>query len=256
MSDFDFYSHDRIKENSEQAFRRIRRVHNKIPDTRGCMENINKEGGCGAWCCLLQNPQVLYSEFLYTWKYIVKEFSVDEIINVIERAIRNYIAGDVIKGCMFFNKESRMCTVHPARPYACRYYGITPKGEFEKRLAATKKQFPDAEEGEIRDQCGLVSTLNGRKVRQKEMDKNWTTLINVEKFLGIPEKQINDGPGGSYRTYHDHVLLKNMPNEVLIELQTIRLLKNEEEKEKAVEAFMKEFRERIYGKPNKESKST
>jgi len=245
MTDFDFYKDKKIKEGKSLTFRRLNRIYNKMPETKGCMENINKEGGCAAWCCLLQSPQVLYSEFLNAWQYTMSNFSLDEIIEIIEKSVRNYIAGNVIKGCVYFNKKDRLCSIHKVRPYPCRIYGITPKEEFQKRFEATKKQFKDSPDADVREQCNLVSTLNGKKVKTQDTDRWWRSLNRIETGLGIDKNKINDGPGGSYRSYHDHILLEIMPNDVLVELQTVRLMESKEEKELAVQAFMKEFKERI-----------
>jgi Fe-S-cluster containining protein len=247
MSDFDFYKDKEIKEKKSITFRRLNRVYNKIPATKGCMENINKEGGCNAWCCRLMTPQVLYSEFLNAWQHTISNFSLAEIIEVIEKAIRNYVAGNVIKGCIYFDTENNLCSIHERRPYNCRVYGITPKEEFKKRFEDTKKQFEDVPDADIREQCNLISTLSGKKVKTQDTDRWWRSLNKIEKTMGIPQEKINDDIGGSYRTYHDHVLLEIMPQDVLLELQKVRLMEDQEEKVLAVQAFMKEFKERIYG---------
>ena len=41
----------------EPAFSKLCNLYAKIPDTEGCMENLDT---CGGWCCKLQSPQVLY----------------------------------------------------------------------------------------------------------------------------------------------------------------------------------------------------
>tara|TARA_Y100000310_G_scaffold57488_2_gene52726 strand:+ start:52371 stop:53138 length:768 start_codon:yes stop_codon:yes gene_type:complete len=255
MSSFDFYKNKKVKEKKPITFRRLNRLYNKIPNTKGCMENINKKGGCNAWCCRLQNPQVLYSEFLNTWDNVLKQFSMNDMVLIVERAIRSYVTSSVIKGCIFFDEDDNLCAVHETRPFNCRTYGIIPKKEFTARYEKLKEVYKDNPDADVRDQCDLVSTLNGRKVKSKEIDKWWRLLNNVEANLGIPRENINDDLGGSYRTFHDHILLEIMPNDVMEELQKVRLMENEEEKEQAVHAFMKEFKERIDGKTN-EGKGT
>jgi hypothetical protein len=103
----------------KKATKKLNVLYDKIPDTKGCMENIDKEGGCEAWCCLFQNPSVLYVEFRNSWSYILKSWELDQIVLLIRRSIENYLSHNLVKGCIFFDKEGRLCEQHQTRPYNC-----------------------------------------------------------------------------------------------------------------------------------------
>ncbi|MHA1470677.1 MAG: hypothetical protein ACTSSP_08985, partial [Candidatus Asgardarchaeia archaeon] len=79
MKEFEFYKIIRLSScrKTKKAFSRLNRIYDIIPETEGCLDNIEKEGGCGAWCCKIQTPQLLYSEFLFIWEYLSKNTNDD-----------------------------------------------------------------------------------------------------------------------------------------------------------------------------------
>ena len=244
-----FYFYKKIKADNDNANRSSSKLHNlynKIPETKGCLENINKEGGCGGWCCDTQSPQLFYSEFLNIWNYIKRDFSNDEFIEFLRSAMYNVVYSEIQKGCIFFNKEEKTCFVHNKRPYNCRIYGITPEEEFRCRLEKLRSiDYGDKFGIEIfRDQCDLVSTCNGEIVKQGDIDKWWDVLFEIEKEIGIKESDINDNiESGSYRSPHDHFLLYLMPNNVLTSLSGIKMYAREEEKKEAVDNLIGSIKE-------------
>lgn len=220
-------------------------LYDKIPATKGCMEHITKaknEGGCGGWCCKYQNPQVLYSEFLNTWKATLRDREVEQVVDLIEKAIRNYLSSSYSKGCIYWDSNSLMCTTHETRPYNCRLYGITPKEEFQPRYERLKVLAKQNIGTIVKDQCPLVSTVDGSVVTKDQTDKWWQELVKIEESMGIRPEDINDDMGGTYRTYHDHLLIHVLPEEMLESLTTIRLNGGKQEKEDAVENVMSYIR--------------
>ena len=107
MDVFEFYKTIRLKK-AKKYFSQLEKLYSKIPDTKGCLENINKEKGCGGWCCFHQSPQLLYVEFLYAWDEIFNNWDLEEIADVIELAMINYVLGFTTKGCIFFDKSTKL----------------------------------------------------------------------------------------------------------------------------------------------------
>ena len=243
METFGFYK--KIKTGSRKpknSYSKLHNLYNKIPDTEGCMNNISKENGCGGWCCECQSPQLLYSEFLNLWQSVMRDWEIDDICDVIEKSLKNYVMGMTTKGCVFFDSKTKMCKVHTKRPYNCRIYGITPNEEFEPRLKRMKELYKDVIGAVIRDQCDLIKTVDGSKITIEDTDKWWLKLVEIEKGIGIPEENINDDMGGSYRTPHDHVLLYMLPDFIMQKLQEIRFIDNYDEKMEIVKTYMNAVR--------------
>ena len=230
------------------AFSRLEKLYSGIPDTQGCMEHINKpkeEGGCGGWCCQFQNPAVVQVEWLHTWKYVLKNFTFEQIMHLIERAIRTYLSSRPTKGCIFFDKESKLCTIHEVRPFNCRIYGITPEEEIKPRIERLKILYKGRVDAVVRDQCNLVSTVDGKKVTTEMTSSWWSKLIEIEKSIGIKGKDINDSGSGTYMTYHDHLLIHIMPDFVMKQLGILRLHGENHEKETAIKGIIDGFRKKL-----------
>ena len=224
MKDFEFYKTIRIADNKKvkESFLKLHAIYKTIPGTKGCLDNIGGEGGCGAWCCKIQTPQLLYSEFLLIWEYISKEWGDDKIYNLLKRCMLNAINHIPSKGCVFFDEETNLCQIHEIRPYNCRIYGITSDEEFGPRYERLKKEYEEIIGAVIKPQCNLVSTIDETEVTMSNTDEWWNKLTVVERSIGIPMELVTDKIGGSYRTPHDHVLLYNMPENVLNALAGIK----------------------------------
>ena len=175
------YTHDAPK--LKGAHRKLRALYKKIPETTGCMENLDT---CKSWCCSTQSPQVLYVEFLYVWKDIIKYWTIPDILDLIESAVRSYLNNNPVKGCIFHNKDTGLCMQHKTRCFNCYIYGITPKEEFTKRFNKFKEMYKDRPDVILHDQCPLVSA--NKKVTQKDIDKWWNELVNIENSIGIKKK--------------------------------------------------------------------
>lgn len=216
-------------------------LYHSMPETKGCKEHIGKpkeQGGCGAWCCETQNPSLWYVEFLNTWNYVVHNWTDDEVVRLIERALRTYIFASNTKGCVFWDRDSKLCMQHETRPYNCRTYGIEPQEEFNARLVKLKVLYPDA-----REQCNLVSTVDGRPVTPKQTKKWWTRLRSVEAGIGVKMSDMHDGVGGSYRTYHDHILLHLFDDNLMSHLYEIRIGGDPMQKESCIRNVLQTMRD-------------
>lgn len=227
-------------------------IYGKIPETKGCMENLAKgQEGCKAWCCETQQPQVLYVEFLNSWNTVKKSWKDDEFIALVERSLRAYLFEENRKTCVFWNKETHLCTQHETRPFSCRMYGIIPEEEFRPRYERLKVIYPDT-----RYQCGLVSTANGSTVTKADSDAWWKLVKGAERSIGIKEAKIHDDFGGSYRTYYEHILVESMGEEGMMMLSAMRAHGSAEEKEATITRVVTSLRSFIDGKtksPDKDS---
>jgi Fe-S-cluster containining protein len=224
---YEFYKNIRLHDiKVRNSFSLLHSIYNTIPKTKGCLENLTEKECCKAWCCRIQNPQLLYSEFLLIWDYVSRNFNDDDICELFRRSMFNAISTSPSKGCVFFDKNTYKCTIHKVRPFNCRIYGITPKSDFDKRYERLKKKYEFDSKADFRHQCELVKTENGQEVTSKDIDTWWNRLKNVERSLGISNKDIHDEDGGSYRSFHDHILLYNMPDNIIMGISGIRMYDN------------------------------
>lgn len=229
----------------DEALKNLNNLYAKIPDTSGCLENIVKENGCKGWCCKLQSPQVLNIEFINTWNYILNNFSNDEILELIERAFRNYLSNDFSKGCIFWDSETKLCKIYKVKPFNCFLYGITPDDEFKARYERMKEEHKGEIGAIIRPQCDLVSVVDGNKPTIDEANKWWEILRKIEQSIGIDVNSIHDGTGGTYRTYHDYILMKFISPEILHQMTILRLHGHVEEKEQFIYNSMAYIKKRL-----------
>lgn len=207
--------------NEKDAFELLRYAYSQIPDTKGCMKHISmpkEEGGCGAWCCDLQSPQILYIEFLNAWRNLCNNWSDSDIKELLSSAVYAYLFPKEHHGCIFWDKETKLCGHHEVRGYNCRTYGVIPEEEFKPRYERLKVLYPDTP-----DQCNLIETEDGSKVTSKKMDEWWKMVLDAEKKIGISEENIHDGFGGSYRHYHEHILIHLLGEEGMEQLSHSRL---------------------------------
>lgn len=235
-----------IASSIEIARKKLERVYKRIPETTGCLENINKEGGCGAWCCSVQAPQVLYVEFLHCWDIVLRTWKMEDIVDLVRRSLQTYLSNKPTKGCIFFNTGTKLCNQHTTRPFSCRCYGIIPDEEFQSRYEQVKEMLKDKPDADVRMQCDLVNTADGSQVKTVHTDIWWDMLIKVEMSIGVPRQAIHDRFGGSYRTYHDHLILHLFTESVMPNLSVIRIQGTNEEKESAIEKLIDHFKERVF----------
>ncbi len=246
MKDFGFYKTIRASSKKDKlikAFSNLNNFYNKIHDPNMCKKHINTDGpSCKAWCCRLQTPQLLYSEFLLLWNFVSKNWDDDEVCDLFEKCMSNAVDPLPSKGCVFFDDNTCMCKIHKVRPYNCRIYGITPNEEFEPRYQRLKEEYKSISGAVIKPQCSLVSPVDDVEVTKEETDAWWDKLVEIEKSIGIPKDMITDVIGGSYRTPHDHVLLYNMPENVLNALSGIKRYTDEFDKKIAIKELVQVVR--------------
>lgn len=184
--------------------------------------------------CKTQTPQVLYTEFLNTWKGITKDWDDSSFEKLIEKCLRKYLFPNKDKSCVFIDMQTNKCLQHETRPFNCRIYGITPEEEFKPRYERLKVIYPDA-----RDQCHLVSTVNDKPVTTRDTNNWWLELNAIEMSVGIKKETITDEPGGCYRTYHDHILIHILGDKGMEQLSLLREKGNPNEKEHTIIRVMK-----------------
>lgn len=233
------------KQTYEDSRKLLNYIYSKIPDTTGCLEHISKpesEGGCGAWCCREQNPQVLYVEFRNAWFHVTHTWKKPEFLALVERCLKAYLYEEHRRGCVFWDRDSKMCSIHEQRPFNCRVYGITPPEEFSPRYARLKVIYPDT-----RDQCNLVSTVDGSTVTKLDIDGWWKMMNNAERTIGIQAKKIHDDFGGTYRTFYEHILLETMGEEGMVMLSNTRAVGSDDEKKGIIEKAMNGLRSILDG---------
>lgn len=226
-------------------------LYNKIPKTKGCLENITKENGCKAWCCHSQNPQVLYVEFLNTWNTVIKTWHDERFESLIEKCLRKYLFPEDDKGCIFIDSDTHKCLQHESRPFNCRIYGIIPDEEFKPRYERLKVIYPDT-----REQCNLVSTIDGEKITVKHTENWWLEANAIEMSIGVSKELINDSSQGSYRTYHDHFLIQMLGEQGMEQISNLRVNGTKENKEITISNIMsaiKKYKESVNEKRNASS---
>jgi Fe-S-cluster containining protein len=226
--------HDNTK--MSKAREKLRDLYKKMPSTKGCLENNSKpesEGGCGSWCCEQQSPSVWYVEFLNAWNNITQNWTDEQVVGLIERSLRNYLFPNKTRGCVFWDKESKLCQHHNVRPYNCRIYGIEPEEEFNDRLVRLKVIYPNA-----KNQCNLVSTENGQPVTSKHIKQWWASLKGIEVSIGVPLESLHDNMEGSYRHYHDHILLHMFDDDLMEKLSILRVEGDPMQKEMCIRSVL------------------
>ncbi len=215
----------------------LRILYDRMPRTSGC-EDCEKHNNIKDWCCIFQNPSMYYIDFLNVWQEIQDSWSKQKRKDLILRAVRNFLSNNLSKGCIFYDGG---CLIHKQRPFCCRMYGIIPKENWDKRWKELKERQGD--KFEALPQCVLVSS--DRPVSAEDEDRWFSHVSDCEKRIGVPLDvlSLHDLAGGSYRTFHDHLLIEIFKPEMLEMLSTYRLSDPlVEEIEEAIKKF-----EEIYG---------
>jgi Fe-S-cluster containining protein len=230
----------------QTALSQLRSFYSTLPETTGCMENINKEvGSCNGLCCHIQNPQALFVEFLNIWKHVLKNWSNEAVTDLVNRALLNFFNDTPTKGCIFWDKETKLCSCHTVRPFNCFVYGITPKEDFDVRFKRLTEMYKNNIFARFMPQCEFVKTEDGSVVTSKMIDDWWKKLCEIEQSIGIKKELITDEAEGTYRTLHDHMLLRLLDNNMMSELSFLRVNGTFDEKMKAVKGLVEGFKKSI-----------
>lgn len=213
------YNVDISEQNIRAPLVSLNILYKEIPETHGCenCHDVNKENA--QWCCKLNNPSMYYVEFLNVYEQVQK-WNKEKRKQLIFRAICNYLSNKSNKGCIFFNNE---CICYEHRPLACRHYGIISKDSWDNRINLLKNRDPSFQE---QSQCDLVKIKDSNEtLSQEEESKHFEHTQKCEKRIGVTNTVINkhDLAGGSYRTFHDHLLIELFSDKCLNTLSLIRM---------------------------------
>lgn len=193
-------------------------LYDEMPKTSGC-EKCSEINGKDQehWCCKSQTPSMYYVEFLKVYKEL-STWSLQRRQEVLFRAVANYLSNETNKGCIFYENG---CTVYLTRPLNCRVYGVVPKENWNKRWEALKAL--QGEDFDSKPQCTLVSSE--KEISPQMEDKWFEHTKKCEQRIGVPEFVINkhDEASGSYRNFHDHLLLEMLPEGTLSVLTEVKI---------------------------------
>ncbi len=235
------YNIDLTQSNLEGPIVALNVLYNGMPATSGCEKCAEVNGDNVKWCCSSQSPSMYYVEFLQVLKRVGDTWSEEEKTDVILRAVRNYLDNSLSKGCVFFCDNE--CAVYKVRPLACRLYGVISKENWDKRWETLKER--QGESFEAKPQCSLVTA--DQEITPSLEGKWFLHTRKSEERIGIPSEVINrhDLGGGSYRTFHDHLLLEFFGEELLSVLTEARMTNStEEEINLLIEELRKQLDER------------
>jgi len=170
------------------------------------------------------NPSMYYVEFLRVWSEVEK-WKKERKQALFVRAIKNYLDTSLIKGCIFWDEK---CLIYQIRPSQCRMYGVIPKDSWDSRIKSIEEREKDFE---YRPQCDMVSVVGGDQITSNQEDKWFNHTKEAEKRIGVPDSTIklHDIPGGSYRTFHDHLLLEVLEVEAMNAITRVKMSKPSKE---------------------------
>ncbi len=216
-------------------------LYNGMPATSGCETCKEVNGDSAFWCCKTQNPSMYYVEFLQVLKVIGDNWDKEKKTDLILRAVKNYLDNSLSKGCVFYDDE---CTIYTDRPFSCRMYGVISKENWDKRWETLKERQGD--NFEAKPQCTLVSA---EEEITPEMEGKWFLHTRTsEERIGMSLEIIDrhDLGGGSYRTFHDHLLLEFFGEDLLSALTQAKMTDSTEEE---VDLLLKEMRKQLNEQP-------
>jgi len=201
-------------------------LYDEMPVTTGCENCKDINGDDAFWCCRLYSPSMYYIEFLKIWEE-VEDWNKEKRAKIMVRSIRNHLRTDLNKGCVFWSDR---CLVYDNRPAACRMYAVIPQESWDSRVVSLKKMYGD--DYAPRPQCDLVSTRDGKPITKAQENKWFKHTARCESRIGVSSDVIkaHDDPQGSYRAFHDHVLLGLFNEDFLTQLSKLRLQNPSQEK--------------------------
>lgn len=231
------YNIDLTQSNLEGPVVALNVLYNGMPVTSGCETCKEVNGDNAFWCCKTQNPSLYYVEFLQVLKKIGDTWTDEKKVNLVLRAVRNYLDNSLSKGCVFYGNE---CTIYLDRPFSCRMYGVISEETWNKRWEQLKERQGDS--FEAKPQCTLVTS---EEEITPEMEEKWFLHTRKsEERIGIAPDIVNhhDLAGGSYRTFHDHLLLEFFGEDLLSVLTQAKMTDSTEEE---VDLLIEELRKQL-----------
>ena len=143
----------------------------------------------------------------------------------------------------FFFASSALGSVIFKTPFlklASTLSACTPTGSWNERWKRLEER--DGELFDAKPQCNLVRS--DCEISVDDEDKWFGHSKNCEKRIGVPESIIDmhDSGGGSYRTFHDHMLMELFDEKFLNMLSSVRLTSpSADEIDKCIEAIRAEL---------------
>ena len=231
------YNIDITHSNLEGPLVSLNVLYDGMPGTSGCEKCAEVNGENVDWCCKTQNPSMYYAEFLKVFKEVGETWSESKKRELMLRAVKTYLDNSLSKGCVFYNEG---CTVYSVRPFACRMYGVIPQDNWDQRWKTLKERQGDS--FEAKPQCPMVSAET--EITPSMEDKWFEHTRECEKRIGIAPETINrhDMSGGTYRTFHDHLLLEFFGEELMAVLTNARMTDSTEEE---INLLIEELRKQL-----------
>tara|TARA_Y100000034_G_C6894497_1_gene412131 strand:- start:2023 stop:2760 length:738 start_codon:yes stop_codon:yes gene_type:complete len=234
MYDVEKFSREIVLDRFASVCDDLQSVYDSLPRTVGCMDSIKKkEDSCGAWCCEEQSPSVWFVELLNAFEKFVFKMDIECFTKLIELCLKKYLLVDKGGGCVFWDRDTKMCLHHESRPVNCYFYGVTPQEEFKPRYERLKVL-----NNSIRPQCGLIKLEDGSSfMSRKAIDDSFNKIKQLEEKIGVPKDMLSDSLGGSYRTYPEHILLWMLGEDQMCDLSIMRSSKSVLDKKKFIAAI-------------------
>jgi len=219
-----------IPENAEELFSQLNEQYEKIPATTCANNQV---------CCKAGNPHMTYLEFLNVNSMIENEYSEEQKITVNLECLKRYISTDLSKPCLFL-KESG-CSIYKHRQFNCRFYGIVPKEEYERRSKEVQEKFlAQGQSFPLAKQCPLVKTADGSSMTTARYNKIIDDIRDLDKKAGISRKDINSGE--SYHTFHDWWMLFYYGPETMADFTEVRIRFSQDQKDDMVKNIEAQLR--------------
>jgi hypothetical protein len=111
--------------------------------------------------------------------------------------------------------------------------------EFKPRYERLKILYPNEN---TRYQCDLTRVI-GEALSKKDIDDYFESIKLIEKEVGVKSSLFHDGDGGSYRTYHDHLLLYLSTDSFLSLLTKIKTKGTDQDKERIIKDLPEKIKE-------------
>lgn len=198
------------KEDISKSIIKLNVIYDSMPKTSGCESCQSVNGDNAMWCCQLNNPSMYYIEFINVWKEVQTSWDKGLKIELILRAVKNYLSNSLNKPCIFFQNG---CKIYSYRPSQCRLYGIIPNDSWQKRIDSIVEKFGTCHH--VRSQCDLVTTQDHMNSDVENDIFNKIRAYEYETGVSASSIMKHDDYEGSYRTFHDHLLLEILPESAL-----------------------------------------
>ena len=213
----------------------LAKIYSRIPETTCCGSGI---------CCKTGCPHMYYSEFLNLW-LAVEEMGGNYRAEIIFRALKNYMDESVVKPCPVYSEGNdnrlRGCLCYEKRPYNCRFYGIIPSSEYEKRVNGFEKTFgrKAMKKNPLRTQCSDVEIKDGILVSEGYIDDIADDIEAIDVELGIRQMLVKSKQ--TSRTLHDFIMLTYFGESKMVDLTEIRVNSSDNAKKDFLEEMKKQL---------------